>query len=169
MLPEAWERVSVGELIVIADDNADMRDYLRRLLRERYRVHAVSNGEDAVRAARELNADLVLPDVMMPGLDGFGVLRALRSDPKTQSKPVILLSARAGEESRVEGLQAGADDYLVKPFASRELLARVGAHLRPARAGTQPAEIGRHLRAEADLERTRLSESFPQAPAAMAL
>jgi PAS domain S-box-containing protein len=169
MLPEAWERISAGELIVIADDNADMRDYLRRLLRERYRVHAVSNGEDAVRAARELNADLILTDVMMPGLDGFGVLRALRSDPKTQAKPVILLSARAGEESRVEGLQAGADDYLVKPFASRELLARVSAHLKMARVRVEAAEVERRLRAEAELERGRLRESFTLAPAAMAL
>ncbi len=169
MVPEAWERISAGELIVIADDNADMRDYLRRLLRERYRVHAVSNGEDAVKAARELNADLILTDVMMPGLDGFGVLRALRSDPETQAKPVILLSARAGEESRVEGLQAGADDYLVKPFASRELLARVSSHLKMARVRAEAAEVERSLRAEAELERGRLRESFTLAPAAMAL
>ena len=169
MVPEAWERISAGELIVIADDNADMRDYLRRLLRERYRVHAVSNGEDAVKAARELKADLILTDVMMPGLDGFGVLRALRSNPETQSKPVILLSARAGEESRVEGLQAGADDYLVKPFASRELLARVSSHLKMARVRAEAAELERSLRAEAELERGRLRESFTLAPAAMAL
>lgn len=169
MVPEAWERISAGELIVIADDNADMRDYLRRLLRERYRVHAVSNGEDAVKAARELNADLILTDVMMPGLDGFGVLRALRNDPETQAKPVILLSARAGEEARVEGLQAGADDYLVKPFASRELLARVSSHLKMARVRAEAAEVERSLRAEAELERGRLRESFTLAPAAMAL
>lgn len=169
MVPEAWERISAGELIVIADDNADMRDYLCRLLRERYRVHAVSNGEDAIRAARELKADLVLTDVMMPGLDGFGVLRGLRSNPETQSKPVILLSARAGEEARVEGLQSGADDYLVKPFASRELLARVSAHLKMARVRAEAAEVERRLRAEAELERGRLRESFTMAPAAMAL
>jgi signal transduction histidine kinase/DNA-binding response OmpR family regulator len=169
MLPEAWERISAGELIVIADDNADMRNYLRRLLRERYRVHAVANGEEAVRAARDMDADLILTDVMMPGLDGFGVLHALRSHPKTQSKPVILLSARAGEESRVEGLQAGADDYLVKPFASRELLARVSSHLKMARVRAEAAEVERSLRAEAELERGRLRESFTMAPAAMAL
>jgi len=91
-----------GELIVLADDNADMRDYLRRLLGERYRVHAVSNGDDAVKAARELHPNLVLTDVIMPGLDGFGVLRTLKDDPVTQAIPVILLSARAGEESRVK-------------------------------------------------------------------
>jgi len=169
LIPEKWGRISEGELIIVADDNADLRDYLRRLLGERYRVHAVSTGEEAVRAARELNADLILADVMMPGLDGFGVLRALRSHPETQSKPVILLSARAGEESRVEGLQAGADDYLVKPFAARELLARVSAHLKMARVRAEAAEVERRLRAEAELERGRLRESFTQAPAAMAL
>ena len=169
MIPESWERISAGELIIVADDNADMRDYLCRLLRERYRVHAVSNGEEAVRAARELRADLVLTDVMMPALDGFGVLRALRNHPDTQSKPVILLSARAGEESRVEGLQAGADDYLVKPFTARELLARVSAHLKTARVRAEAAEVERRLRAEAELERGRLRESFTLAPAAMAL
>jgi CheY-like chemotaxis protein len=82
-----------------------MREYLRRLLAQRYRVYAVANGEEAVKAARELNADLVLTDVMMPVLDGFGVLRTLRSDPEMKFKPIILLSARAGEESRVEGLE----------------------------------------------------------------
>lgn len=169
MIPETWGRISEGELIVVADDNADMRDYLRRLLQERYRVHTVSNGEEAVKAARDLNADLVLTDVMMPGLDGFGVLRSLRSDPATHAKPVILLSARAGEESRVEGLQAGADDYLVKPFAARELLARVSAHLKMARVRAESAEIERGLRAEAELERSRFRESFTRAPAAMAL
>ena len=105
----------------------------------------------------------------MPGLDGFGVLRALWSNPETQSKPVTLLSARAGEESRVEGLQAGADDYLVKPFASRELLARVSAHLKIARVRAEAAEVERSLRAEAELERGRLRESFTLAPAAMAV
>ena len=158
-----------GELIVLADDNADMRDYLRRLLGERYRVHAVSNGDDAVKAARELHPNLVLTDVIMPGLDGFGVLRTLKDDPVTQAIPVILLSARAGEESRVEGLHAGADDYLVKPFAARELLARVGAHLRLTRLRAEAAEKERALRAEADLERARLRESFILAPAGMAL
>ena len=77
--------------------------------------------------------DLILSDVMMPRLDGFGLLRALRADPRTAGVPVILLSARAGEESRVEGMEAGADDYLVKPFSAREFLARVGALLQITR------------------------------------
>jgi len=166
---ESAESDADGSLIVLADDNADMRDYLQRLLGERYRVHAVANGEEAVKATRELHPDLVLTDVLMPSLDGFGVLHALKSDAETKSTPVILLSARAGEESRVEGLQAGADDYLVKPFTARELMARVGAHLRLAKVRAEAAEVERRLRSEADLERRRLRESFILAPAAMAV
>jgi PAS domain S-box-containing protein len=157
------------EVVVLADDNSDMRAYLRRLLGERFRVHAVSNGVDAVRAARDLNADLVLTDVMMPVLDGFGVLKALRSDPATRSIPVILLSARAGEESRVEGLQAGADDYLVKPLSAPELMARVTAHLKMARIRAENSEVERALRREVEEERDLLRDSFVESPAAMAL
>ena len=119
--------------IVWADDNADMRRYVSRLLGERYDVEAVPDGEAALAAARARPPDLILSDVMMPRLDGFGLLSALRADPTTRTIPVILLSARAGEESRVEGLQAGADDYLIKPFSARELLARVGSHIEIAR------------------------------------
>jgi signal transduction histidine kinase len=120
---------TVRPRILLADDNADMRDYVRRLLASKYEVETVGDGEAAVQAAREQQFDLVLSDVMMPKLDGFGLLHALRSDERTRTVPVILLSARAGEESRVEGLGAGADDYLVKPFSARELLARVGSHI----------------------------------------
>ncbi|HEY3592698.1 MAG TPA: ATP-binding protein, partial [Polyangiaceae bacterium] len=115
--------------VLWADDNGDMRDYVARLLRSRYEVTAVPDGAAALASARENPPDLVLTDVMMPELDGFGLLRELRADPKTRTIPVILLSARAGEEAAVEGLGAGADDYLVKPFSARELLARVRTHL----------------------------------------
>ncbi|HYP27575.1 MAG TPA: ATP-binding protein [Blastocatellia bacterium] len=115
--------------ILLADDNADMRDYAARLLSTQYEVDEAADGEKALLAARARKPDLVLTDIMMPNLDGFGLLRALRDDPRTRTTPVILLSARAGEESRVEGLEAGADDYLVKPFSARELLARVRTHL----------------------------------------
>ncbi len=115
--------------ILVADDNADMRRYIIRLLERRYSVRAVSDGEEAVSAAKEHRPDLVLSDVMMPRLDGFGLIRKLRSDPQTREIPVILLSARAGEESRIEGVEAGADDYIVKPFSARELLARVSGLL----------------------------------------
>ncbi|MBD2210600.1 response regulator [Nostoc linckia FACHB-104] len=119
-------------LILLVDDNADMRNYAKRLLEQRYRVHAVADGIEAIASVRQQLPDLVLTDVMMPRLDGFGLLRELRADPQTRELPIILLSARAGEESRIEGLEAGADDYLIKPFSSRELLVRVEANLKLA-------------------------------------
>lgn len=115
--------------IVVADDNADMREYIARLLGDRWDVAAVANGEEALAAVRERRADLLLTDVMMPVLDGFGLLRAVRADPALSELPVVMLSARAGEEARVSGLEAGADDYLVKPFSARELVARVRSNL----------------------------------------
>jgi signal transduction histidine kinase/CheY-like chemotaxis protein len=123
-----------GERILLVDDSADMREYIRRLLVDRgFAVEAVADGEAALAAARRRKPDLVLSDVMMPRLDGFGLLAALRGDEHLRGLPIILLSARAGEEARVEGLDAGADDYVSKPFAARELLARVRANLRLAR------------------------------------
>jgi PAS domain S-box-containing protein len=119
--------------IVWADDNADMREYVSRLLGERFEVEAVADGQAALEAVRSGPPDLVLADVMMPRLDGFGLLQALRADPQLREIPIILLSARAGEEARIEGMEAGADDYLIKPFSTRELLARVEAHVRMTR------------------------------------
>ncbi|MEG4806202.1 ATP-binding protein [Microcoleus sp. F8-D3] len=119
--------------ILLADDNADMRDYIRRLLSGSYIVQTVADGVAALTAIEKNPPDLVLTDVMMPGMDGFELLRSLRSNPATQDIPIILLSARAGEESRIEGLAAGADDYLIKPFSARELLARVEASLKLSR------------------------------------
>jgi PAS domain S-box-containing protein len=116
--------------ILLADDNADMRRYVGRLLGAQYEVEAVADGEKALNAVRTRAPDLVLADVMMPNLDGFGLLRELRADARLKTIPVILLSARAGEEARVGGMEAGADDYLVKPFSARELHARVEAHLK---------------------------------------
>ncbi|MDF3056634.1 MAG: Chemotaxis protein methyltransferase CheR [Rariglobus sp.] len=128
---------AVRPRILWADDNADMREYVSRLLSTRYRVEAVADGEQALAAALDAPPDLVLSDVMMPGLDGFGLLRQLRAHAETKTIPVILLSARAGEESSIEGLDAGADDYLVKPFVARELLARVRTHLEMAKLRRQ--------------------------------
>jgi signal transduction histidine kinase/PAS domain-containing protein len=119
--------------VLVADDNADMRQYIVRLLSERYLVDAVPDGAAALVAIRTHPPDLVLSDVMMPNVDGFALVRRLRADPMTARVPIILLSARAGEESGVEGIQAGADDYLVKPFSANELLARVSGHLQMAR------------------------------------
>src|SRR5258705_4957352 len=94
---------------------------------------SASDGLGALEAARQTPPDLVLPDVMMPRLDGIGLLAAVRSDPILADIPVILLSAGAGEEARIEGLSVGADDYLVKPFSARELVARVRSHLSMSR------------------------------------
>ncbi|MCO6417132.1 ATP-binding protein [Siccirubricoccus sp. KC 17139] len=138
-----------GGYVLLADDNADMRDYVGRLLTDfGYAVAAVADGEAALAAARQRRPDLVLSDVMMPRLDGFGLLRALRADPGLAEVPVILLSARAGEEAEVEGLDAGADDYLIKPFSARELLARVSANLSLARIRREAAEAVRARSAE---------------------
>jgi PAS domain S-box-containing protein len=147
------------ELIVLADDNADMRDYLTRLLSERYEVHAVGDGLQALEVTRKLRPVLALADVMMPQLDGFGLLRAIREDPSLASTPVILVSARAGEESRVEGLEADADDYLIKPFAARELLARVAVHVKMSNLRRETAEREERMRGEAEIEREKLRAS----------
>jgi PAS domain S-box-containing protein len=120
--------------VLLADDNADLRDYVGRLLNARgYEVEAVQDGQAALEAARAHRPDLVLTDVMMPVMDGFSLLAAIRADAALADLPVIMLSARAGEEAQVEGLQAGADDYLAKPFSAREMLARVAANLDVAR------------------------------------
>ena len=137
--------------ILLADDNADLRDYLRRLLSPQYQVVTVADGVAALAAIRHQIPDLVLADVMMPNLDGMNLLQALRSDPKIREIPIILLSARAGEEARLEGLAAGADDYITKPFSARELLVRVEVTLKLAqmrRAATQQEQI---LRLEAEI------------------
>jgi PAS domain S-box-containing protein len=131
---------SVAERIVLADDNADMRDYVRRLLGRYYRVDAFADGEAALEAIRRDPPQLVLTDVMMPRLDGFGLLQAIRDDAALQGLPVIILSARAGQEASVSGYEAGADDYLVKPFTARELFVRVGSHLKLARLRKAIAE-----------------------------
>ncbi len=125
--------------VLIADDNADMRDYLRRLLSHEYQVTAVADGQAALERLAQAKPDLLISDVMMPRLDGFGLLGAVRSDPAVCDLPVILLSARAGEEARLEGLGSGADDYLTKPFSAKELLARISSQLALARLRRESA------------------------------
>ncbi|WP_231748800.1 SpoIIE family protein phosphatase [Mycobacterium sp. M26] len=120
--------------VLVADDNADMREYLVRLLHNAgYQVDAVNDGREALERIRSDLPDLVVSDVMMPRLDGLSLVTALRAEARTVAVPVLLLSARAGQEASIEGLQAGADDYLVKPFAAAELLARVRANIELAR------------------------------------
>jgi signal transduction histidine kinase len=125
--------LQAGARILVADDNADMRGYLVRLLSAHWHVEAVGDGVQALAAARARPPDLVLSDVMMPRLDGLGLLRELRADERTRTTPVVLLSARAGEEATVDALTSGADDYLVKPFSANELLAHVNGQLTLAR------------------------------------
>jgi PAS domain S-box-containing protein len=150
--------------VLLADDNADMRGYVQRLLTaEGFLVEPVANGQLALEAAERTPPDLILADVMMPKLDGFGLLAAIRANPVFRDIPVILLSARAGEEARVEGLEAGADDYLTKPFAARELVARVRTNLTLARERREialralniglEAEVDQRVEAEAGLAR----------------
>jgi signal transduction histidine kinase len=119
--------------VLIADDNADMREYLARLLSPHWNVDRVADGQAALDAAIARRPDLILSDVMMPGMDGVTLLRAVRGDRRIATTPVVLLSARAGEEEILEGIDMLADDYLVKPFSARELVTRVRTHLRMAR------------------------------------
>ena len=130
---ESAELSSRGARILFADDNADMRAYVRRVLGGSYVVETVSNGQAALEWLGERRPDLVLADIMMPHVDGFALLRTIRDDPGLRDLAVIVISARAGDEARAEGLDAGADDYLTKPFAARELLARVENSLKLAR------------------------------------
>jgi PAS domain S-box-containing protein len=126
-LPSAVEK---RYTILLADDNADMRAYVQRLLADQFRVLTAVDGQDAFTQILRHRPDLILSDVMMPELDGFGLLKKVRNHPDLKAIPVIFLSARAGEEASVEGLDAGADDYLVKPFSAKELIVRVTNHLR---------------------------------------
>jgi PAS domain S-box-containing protein len=139
--------------VVLADDNADMRKYVQRILQSGdYDVEAVADGAAALAAARRLPApDLVLCDVMMPELNGFALLKAIRAEPGLESLPVVMLSARAGEEARVEGLAAGADDYLIKPFSARELRARIDSAITLGRQRGEAA--ARDRAANIELER----------------
>ncbi|MBM9461578.1 SpoIIE family protein phosphatase [Nocardioides sp. zg-536] len=131
--------------ILVVDDNADIRQYVAELLEPHYDVVTAGDGRAALEAARTRPPHLVLSDVMMPVMDGFELLAALRADPDTVGIPVVMLSARGGDEATAQGLEAGADDYLAKPFGARELLARVRANL----------ELDRTTRTRRELERSR--------------
>jgi signal transduction histidine kinase len=152
--------------ILLVDDNADMREYVRSLLVGRFDVVGASNGRNALEEIQRRAPDLVLTDVMMPEMDGFALLRALRQNPETSVLPIIMLSARAGEESRIEGVQAGADDYLTKPFAARELIARVDAQLKMSRMRREAAEQKAALTQEVNRARQQAGEALEHVPIA---
>lgn len=146
--------------ILIADDNADTRAYLVRILRGHGTVQAVGDGATALTVARAWEPDLLLADVMMPRLNGFALLEAVRADPRLRPISVILLSARTGEQVRAEGLRAGADDYLVKPFSATELLARVDGQLALVRLRGEARAAAERQRMAADLHDTVMQEIY---------
>lgn len=156
--PHPVEAAGRRARILLVDDHADLRRYMTRLLEPRWSVEAVEDGVKALAAAWDHPPDLVVTDAMMPELDGFGLVRALRAHERTHAIPIVMLSARVGEGARMEGLQAGADDYLTKPFSARELVARIGVQLELAR-----------LRGAAEAERAKLRALFLNAPAFIAL
>jgi phosphate regulon transcriptional regulator PhoB len=131
--------------VLIVEDEPDIRELVvHHLKREGYLVSAASSGEEALRQVQAVPPDLVLLDLMMPAMDGLEVCRRLRQDPATASLPVVMLTAKGDEVDRVLGLEIGADDYIVKPFSPKELLARVRAVLRRSRPepGAAPLRLG---------------------------
>jgi len=131
--------------VLIVEDEPDIRELVvHHLKREGYLVSAASSGEEALRQVQAAPPDLVLLDLMMPAMDGLEVCRRLRQDPATVSLPIVMLTAKGDEVDRVLGLEIGADDYIVKPFSPKELLARVRAVLRRSRPapGAAPLRLG---------------------------
>ncbi|WP_109485221.1 ATP-binding protein [Occallatibacter savannae] len=153
-------------VVLLVDDNNDMREYVRTLLATRFEVVSAGNGRAALDEIRHRAPDLVLTDVMMPEMDGFALLDAVRKDPATAFIPVIMLSARAGEEARIEGVESGADDYLTKPFAARELIARVDAQLKMARMRREASDQKAALTQEINRARQFAGEALEHVPIA---
>jgi len=158
--PPAPRSGTVRGSILLVDDNADMRSYLGGLLGREHEVRTAADGWQALRCLDDRLPDLVLTDVMMAGLDGFGLLEKLRANPATATLPVILLSANASEEARLRALEAGADDFLVKPFHGRELLARVSGLLRLAQVRREAMQREQALRGEVEQVLESIGEGF---------
>src|SRR5262249_25682834 len=138
-------------LVLVVDDNADMRNYVERILGKEYRIVLAKDGAEALEHAQRLRPDLILTDVMMAKMSGHDLLQAVRADKGLRSTPVIFLTARAGTDARIESLDAGADDYLSKPFDELELLARVGNLIR---ARAQEREL-------AQLQKEKIARFLP--------
>jgi signal transduction histidine kinase len=152
---DASENSDHATTILVVDDNADMIKYLVRLLENNYRIATASNGRQALEKVSENKPDLIISDIMMPVMDGVQLLKEVKANPGTANIPVMLLSARAGEESRIEGFDVGADDYLTKPFSAKELLSRVKAQINISRTRSHLNKL--------------LSQVFEQTPAAITI
>jgi PAS domain S-box-containing protein len=139
--------------VLVVDDNADVVRYIGRVLDGSCSVAAACDVAGGLAAMRAAVPDLVLVDVMMPGESGLELVRRVRADQSLRALPVLVLSARAGEEARLEALEAGADDYLAKPFSGRELVARVRSHVQMARVRRAAAHQAGELRREIDAVR----------------
>ncbi len=142
---------ATARVLVVEDEESLLFTLAHNLRREGYNVTTASRGDDALKLARELNPDLIVLDVMLPGLDGMQVCRLLRRDTTV---PIIMLTALGGESDRVAGLDVGADDYIAKPFGMRELMARVRALLRRSGPRATP-DTGPNLIVSSDLELDR--------------
>jgi two-component system alkaline phosphatase synthesis response regulator PhoP len=126
--------------VLIIEDSADIAELIKHYLdRAGYDTVVHGSGRDGLVAARQSPPDLVVLDVMLPGMDGMQVCQALRAEPTTSGLPILMLTARGEEADRVRGLELGADDYVTKPFSPKELVARVGALLRRADRSLKPA------------------------------
>jgi two-component system alkaline phosphatase synthesis response regulator PhoP len=149
--------MSKGTILVI-DDEKDLIELVRYNLRsEGFEVLAARDGESGVREALDRRPDLVLIDLMLPGIDGLEVCHRLRADERTSRIPLIMLTAKSSEADRIVGLELGADDYVTKPFSPRELAARVKAVLRRAGARQEPPDVIRRGALEIDLGRHEVS------------
>ena len=139
--PEPESEGAVGRpRILVVEDNPDLRHFIARLLRQEFQVTEATDGDQGVALANELVPDLILSDVMMPGRSGYELTRELKSNARTSSIPIVLLTAKRGVDAALEGFSFGADDYLGKPFNSRELLARLRAQLRLRELSRQLAQ-----------------------------
>ncbi len=162
MTPEA-EKAAPGSRVLVIEDEADIAALLAyQLTKAGYRVETTANGADGLAALRRELPDLVVLDLMLPGLSGIEVLNKIREEPDWGALPVLILTAKRDPDDRIRGLESGADDYLIKPFSPRELVLRVQAILRRSQ-GLPFASGGRVLRAgnlilDAGSARVRLDE-----------
>jgi signal transduction histidine kinase len=164
-LPEAEEKKELP-LVLVVDDNADMREHIHTILSGQFNVVTAINGQDALQKIQEQQPDLVVSDIMMPVLDGIGLLKEIKGNKATVHIPVILLTARAGEESKIVGWETGADDYLTKPFSAKELISRISSQIKTQQIRTEAlmdiAEQKKYAKQLEDMNRelTKMNEEL---------